>query len=147
MGEDPAGHAVLERQIISIPSLGAARTKLADASILAKEHFVSYIAAPMIAKGQGNGVLEIWHRQPLAPNPDWLEFLETLVGQGAIAIDNAALYQQLQASNADLILAYDATLEGWVKALDMRDDETEGHTRRVTELTTQLAYDYPVDKE
>jgi putative nucleotidyltransferase with HDIG domain len=34
--------------------------------------------------------------------------------------------------------AYDLTLEGWAKALEMRDKETEGHSRRVTELTIQV---------
>jgi putative nucleotidyltransferase with HDIG domain len=38
-------------------------------------------------------------------------------------------------------LAYDSTLEGWSKALDLRDKDTEGHTRRVTELTDRLARD------
>jgi putative two-component system response regulator len=38
-----------------------------------------------------------------------------------------------------LIAAYDATIEGWSLAMDLRDKETEGHTRRVTDLTTQLA--------
>ena len=36
-------------------------------------------------------------------------------------------------------MTYDATLEGWVRALDMRDRETEGHTQRVTEMTVSLA--------
>jgi response regulator RpfG family c-di-GMP phosphodiesterase len=145
LGDDPAGHAVLERRIIHIPNLEASRAKFVGASFIESEGFVSYMAAPLIAKGQVNGVLEIWQRQLLEPNPDWLSFLEALAGQGAIAVDNAALNQQLQASNAELLLAYDTTLEGWVKALDMRDNETEGHTRRVTELTTRLAYDYPID--
>ncbi len=35
--------------------------------------------------------------------------------------------------------AYDTTLEGWARALELRDQETEGHTRRVTELTMHLA--------
>lgn len=35
--------------------------------------------------------------------------------------------------------AYDATLEGWVRALDLRDHETEGHTLRVTNMTVTLA--------
>ena len=39
----------------------------------------------------------------------------------------------------DLVLAYDATIEGWSRALDLRDRETEGHTQRVTELTIKLA--------
>jgi putative nucleotidyltransferase with HDIG domain len=37
------------------------------------------------------------------------------------------------------MLAYDTTLEGWSRALDLRDKETEGHTQRVTEMTLQLA--------
>jgi putative nucleotidyltransferase with HDIG domain len=39
----------------------------------------------------------------------------------------------------NLSLAYDATIEGWSKALDLRDKGTEGHTLRVAEMTVQLA--------
>jgi len=39
----------------------------------------------------------------------------------------------------DLEVAYDTTLEGWALALELRDQVTEGHTRRVTELTVRLA--------
>jgi len=52
---------------------------------------------------------------------------------------NAELFRNLQQSNLDLASAYDATLEGWVRALDLRDKETEGHTQRVTEATMLLA--------
>lgn len=45
----------------------------------------------------------------------------------------------LQMKNEELAHAYDATLEGWVRFLDLRDQETEGHTQRVTEMTTELA--------
>jgi putative nucleotidyltransferase with HDIG domain len=68
-----------------------------------------------------------------------LDFLETLGGQAAIAIENAQLFDHLQRSNLDLALAYDATIEGWSHALDLRDKETEGHTQRVTEQTVRLA--------
>jgi len=44
-----------------------------------------------------------------------------------------------QRKNEELAHAYDATLEGWVRFLDLRDQETEGHTQRVTEMTTELA--------
>jgi len=37
-------------------------------------------------------------------------------------------------------MAYDLTLRGWSRALDMRDKETEGHSERVTEMTLQLAH-------
>jgi putative nucleotidyltransferase with HDIG domain len=59
--------------------------------------------------------------------------------QAAIAIDNASLFEGLQKSNLDLALAYDATIEGWSRALDLRDRETEGHTIRVTDMTLRLA--------
>jgi putative nucleotidyltransferase with HDIG domain len=49
------------------------------------------------------------------------------------------MFQSLQRSNMDLILAYDATIEGWSHALDLRVKESEGHTHRVTELAERLA--------
>jgi HD-GYP domain-containing protein (c-di-GMP phosphodiesterase class II) len=68
-----------------------------------------------------------------------MQFLQTLAGQAAIAIDNAQLFEHLQRSNQEVTQAYDTTLEGWARALELRDRETEGHTRRVTDLTMQLA--------
>jgi len=85
------------------------------------------------------GVLEVFHRSRLEPNTEWLDFLEALAGRAAIAIDNASLFHDLQRSNTELALAYDTTLEGWSRALDLRDKETEGHTQRVAELTIRLA--------
>src|SRR5690606_16299596 len=41
--------------------------------------------------------------------------------------------------NLELRLAYDRTIEGWARALDLRDEETEGHSRRVTDMTVRLA--------
>ncbi|MBI3942966.1 MAG: HD-GYP domain-containing protein [Chloroflexi bacterium] len=74
----------------------------------------------------------------MEPDEEWLDFLNTLAGQCAIAVENATLFENLQRSNSELILAYDATIEGWSRALDLRDRETEGHTQRVTEMTVRL---------
>jgi HD-GYP domain-containing protein (c-di-GMP phosphodiesterase class II) len=68
-----------------------------------------------------------------------MAFLKTLAGQTAIAIDNAELFNNLQQSNTELVQAYDATIEGWAKALELRDMETEGHSRRVVTLTLDLS--------
>jgi cyclic di-GMP phosphodiesterase len=46
---------------------------------------------------------------------------------------------KLREANAQLLSAYEATIEGWSHALDLRDRETEGHSRRVTQLTVRLA--------
>ncbi len=48
----------------------------------------------------------------------------------------------LDKSQKDLLGAYDTTLVGWCKALELRDHETEGHTLRVTEMTVELARAY-----
>ena len=50
-----------------------------------------------------------------------------------------AMVASLNQSQKDLINAYDSTLEGWAKALELRDKETEGHSERVTNLTVKLA--------
>ena len=139
LGEGYAGQAALERRIVNIPNLEEAKKGLRRAPLLPQEEFISYCAVPLIAKGQVNGVLEIFHRAPLDPDPEWMDFLETLAGQVAIAIDNATLFDDLQRSNLELTLAYDTTLEGWGKALELRDRETEGHCRNVTEMTLRLA--------
>ena len=46
---------------------------------------------------------------------------------------------KLREANAQLLNAYEATIEGLSHALDLRDRETEGHSRRVTEVTVKLA--------
>jgi len=45
----------------------------------------------------------------------------------------------LEQAHTELKAAYDATIEGWSRAMDLRDRETEGHTQRVTQLTLKLA--------
>ena len=48
--------------------------------------------------------------------------------------------RRAEQSEALLNESYDKTLEGWAKALEFRDRETEGHCRRVTNLSVRLAY-------
>ena len=76
---------------------------------------------------------------------DWLDFLQALAGQAAIAIDNAMLFEGMRKANMDLRMAYDATIEGWAMALEYRDKETEGHSRRVVKLTERLAQEMGVE--
>ncbi len=102
---------------------------------------------PLIAKGEVKGVLEIFHRSRLNPDREWVNFLETLGGQTAIAIENSIFFEDLQRSNFELAMAYDATIEGWSRALDLRDQETEGHTQRVTEMTLKLARKMELSEE
>jgi putative nucleotidyltransferase with HDIG domain/PAS domain S-box-containing protein len=52
---------------------------------------------------------------------------------------NSELEDRVRARTWDLAQAYDTTLEGWARALELRDKETEGHSRRVTEVTIKVA--------
>jgi PAS domain S-box-containing protein len=108
-------------------------------TLVTLEKFKAYIGIPLIAKNQVKGVLEVFHRTTFTPVREWLEFAEALSGQAAIAIDNAEMFDNLQRSHAELLISYDTTIEGWAHALDVRDRETEGHSRRVTEISEQLA--------
>jgi diguanylate cyclase (GGDEF)-like protein/PAS domain S-box-containing protein/putative nucleotidyltransferase with HDIG domain len=139
-GQGLARRAASERRIMHAPHLARDLEEVEHSPYLTGEEFVSYYAVPLVAKDEVKGVLEIFHRTPLDPTAEWLGFLETLAGQAAIAIDNAWLFDDLRRSNAELAAAYDATIEGWSRALDLRDQETEGHSRRVTELTLRLAH-------
>jgi PAS domain S-box-containing protein/putative nucleotidyltransferase with HDIG domain len=138
VGVGYAGTAAMERRIIHVDDL-AGQGENPFLAKVEREGFVSYFAVPLIAKGQVQGVLELFHRTQREHDGEWLEFLQTLAEQAAIAVENANMFENLERTNLDLVLAYDATIEGWSRALDLRDRETEGHTQRVADLTIRLA--------
>ncbi|WKZ49868.1 MAG: GAF domain-containing protein [Anaerolineales bacterium] len=138
IGEELAGRVGLTRQTLKIQDFRET-AEFARPHWTSEEGFIAYVGFPLIGKGQMKGVLEAFFRSPFTPDNDWLEFMQTMARQAAIAIDNAQLFENLQRTNQDLSLAYDTTLEGWGRALELRDKETEGHTRRVAELTIRLA--------
>ncbi len=139
MGEGIAGLAALEHRSISIPNILAPASGFRRAPLFESEGFIAYAVVPLMAKGHITGVLEVLHRSPLVLDTEWLNFLEALASQAAIAIDNAALFNELQRSAIEVTVAYDATLEGWASALDLRNRATERHTERVAEMTMRLA--------
>jgi len=146
VGESFAGRVALERQIVHVPDL-VARANGWIVKEVGAEGYTEYYGVPLIAKGNVVGVMEIFNRAPLPRDAEWRAFCETLAGQAAIAIDNARLFTDLQRSHTDLMLAYDATIEGWSRALELRDQETEGHTERVTEITLRLARAFGISEE
>jgi HD-GYP domain-containing protein (c-di-GMP phosphodiesterase class II) len=139
LGETHAGRAATEKKIITIPDLRENMDGCIHAVNFQSENFVAYMAVPLISNGETQGVLELFHRACLEMDPDRMEFLEAIADQGAIAINNAVLFEELQHSNTELVHAYDAAIEGWSRAMDLRDKETEGHSRRVSEMTVRMA--------
>ena len=139
LGTGFAGTAAYEQKSILIPDLSDVPVDPARADLFSIEGIQSYGVTPLLAKGEVKGVLEVYGCEQLTADAEWVSFFEALAGQAAIAIDSAQLFDNLQRSNQQLLLAYNATIEGWSRALDLRDKETEGHTQRVTEMTLQLA--------
>lgn len=139
LGEGLAGTVGLTREMVYIGNEVDLQRQFRRWPHIAGEGFNSYVAVPLIARGKLQGVLEFFHRASLKVNDDWLDYLNALATQVAIALHNADLLEGMEKANAELLQAYDTTIEGWSRALDLRDEETEGHSRRVTELTLELA--------
>jgi HD-GYP domain-containing protein (c-di-GMP phosphodiesterase class II) len=98
-----------------------------------------WMGIPLVARGQILGYITLDSYTPAAFTTDMSDLAQSFAHQAAAAIENAQLFENLQKSNLELSQAYDTTLEGWGKALELRDKETQGHTMRVTELTLKLA--------
>jgi len=97
--ESLPGRTLVGRRMETVTALGAF-SQFRRRSLFAREGFKSYGAVPLIARGKLTGVLEVFHRQPLEPDQEWLEFLDSLGSEAAIAIDNADMYDQLQKAPA-----------------------------------------------
>jgi PAS domain S-box-containing protein/putative nucleotidyltransferase with HDIG domain len=138
LGQSYAGQAALERRIIAADDLSTKFSQLFTKDIW-KEKFSSYLGVPLISKGDLKGVLELFNRASLPQTPDWMNLMESMAGQAAIAIENATLVDEIQQANKNLRQAYDATIEGWARALELRDGDTEGHSIRVADLSVGLA--------
>lgn len=147
MGEGPAGVAALERRIIQIDNMNAPEIEFSRLFLIREEKFRDYCVLPLISKGRVKGVLEIFRYDQPISDPERLEFLQSLSAQAAIAIDNASMFNELQITNTELIIAYDSTIEGWGQALDLRDKETRDHTRRVTDMTLHIASIYGMSEK
>ncbi len=133
-----AGDVIQTRKIIAYHNQPGDRSPQ-RAAYWKAEGFQCYYGSPLVTKGQVKGVLEVFSKRMITPDDEWLTFFQTLADQAAVAVENAELFAGLERSNLALAQSYDITLEGWTRALDLRDKETEGHTRRVTEMTVQLA--------
>ena len=147
LGDGYTGRVALDRKTMFIPDLAKKNSDDGFEIVWKDEVFISYIGMPLFAKDEVNGVLQIYNRQRLEPGLDWWHFLETVAEQAAIAINNSTLFDSLQSSNRELIASYDTTLEGWAKTLELRDHDTEGHSRRVTEMTLELAQEMGIPEE
>jgi putative nucleotidyltransferase with HDIG domain len=132
------GQSAVESKLIRIPNLEKTKAQHFK-TIHRTERFRSYIGIPLYAREQLIGYMNLFTRSMYSPAEDEIDFLKLVGLHTALAIDSTRMFTDLQVSNLEMVRAYDSTLEGWSRAMDLRDRETEGHTLRVTELTEKLA--------
>ena len=67
------------------------------------------------------------------------------IERGGAVVSHINITQQIKAQQ-ELLQAYETTLVGWSRAMDLRDNETEGHTQRVTNMTMRIAHELGIDE-
>jgi PAS domain S-box-containing protein len=111
-----------------------------QAAFLHKQAYQSCCATPMLLKNEVKGVMLVFSRNTLNQNDrDWIDYLETLAGQAVIALSNSELIDNLRKKNDELLEAYESTIAGWARALEIRDEETFGHSERVLDMAMKVA--------
>ncbi len=101
----------------------------------------SMMTVPLVLEDEAIGAIQaVNKRGGLLFNQDDLDLFQAIANTAALAVNNAQLVYELQNS-------YDLTLDALSAALDLRDRETEGHSRRVVEYTTRLAEQIGLGKE
>ncbi len=133
-----AGKVLLEKEDLFIPNLDENQLPFIQKH-LSIENFKSYFAKPLSLKGKAIGVMEIFMRRPFYPDEEWISFFESLATQAAVAYDSYQKYFDLQKMQMNMASSFRSTLETWSKSLELHDIETEGHIRRVTDETLDLA--------
>jgi PAS domain S-box-containing protein len=134
-----AGRVVRENRLVELLDLTSPAARGRQPAELLRSGYQAYIGVPLEVRGEINGVLEVFYRAPQEENRDRGAFLAALAQQTAIAIDAKTLFANLQSANLQLLAAYDSSIFSIAQALDLRDHETEGHSRRVAAGAETLA--------
>ena len=118
----------------------------AERIVVDSRHLISILYFPLLLKEKSIGAFIVGTTDKIRQFAEKeIELCNILSYQVSLAVANAQLYTKAQQAIVDLTEAYDATLEGWSRVLDMRDHVTDEHTHRVADLTVALAskMDFP----
>ena len=112
----------------------------AEKIVVDSRHLVSVLYFPLLLKENAIGAFIVGTTGKIRQfTENEIDLCNILSFQVSLAVANAQLYKKAQQAIVDLTHAYDATLEGWSRVLDMRDHVTDEHTHRVADLTVALA--------
>ncbi len=125
---------------VMVPDASKAEFTAAERVAVEARGLCSVLYVPLMVEGVAEGVMIVGTQRC---NGEYtahdVDVCRTLSAQIALAIQNTKLLAAAESAAAELSRAYDATLEGWSLALEMRDEETLGHTRRAAQLACEIA--------
>jgi response regulator RpfG family c-di-GMP phosphodiesterase len=129
------------RTVDGARSIGYGNISMAEAfrNFMVLENFYDYLGLPLVEDQQVLGVLEMFSQTPINTTLDWRLHLKFIRGLASNTIRRKLLAEKQKSTATELEIAYSETLEAWVRALEIRDQYTAGHTQRALDLTLRLA--------
>jgi HD-GYP domain-containing protein (c-di-GMP phosphodiesterase class II)/pSer/pThr/pTyr-binding forkhead associated (FHA) protein len=101
----------------------------------------SIMCAPLVSKGEVIGVLYCDNRShPSCFDNQDLELFAAMANQIAVALDNARLYEDIQRSYHEAILAL-------INAIEAKDPDTMEHTQRTSQYALGIAHELNLDEQ
>ena len=141
LGDHPhLGASIRERRPLFLADAATAPLSPAERAVVEARRLRSLLFVPLLLHGRAVGAF-IVGSQSVTRDVDeaQVDLCRMLAAEIALAVTNARLFESVERARTELVAAYDATLLGWSLALEMRDEETNGHTERVTRATVELA--------
>ena len=141
-----AWKVVKKNKIIHVPDLSNEKSSRGiDTSYLTK-NYQSYLGIPLVYRNEVIGVMEFFHRGKMNINTDFYRQVLISSGIATLLISSSKSSETSKREIVKLETAYGITLEAWSTALEIREQTSLGHARRVTDLTMQIAAQLKLDK-
>ena len=132
--------SISRKSPVYLPDARRSPLSPAEKIVVDSRGLVSILYFPLMLRETAMGVFILGTADHISPLPETeLDLCYILSYQVSLAIANAQLYRKAQEAVSGIMQAYDATLAGWSRMLDMRDHVTDKHTHRVAALTVALA--------
>ena len=139
LGSGPTGTAVRQGRCVICQDIGSDSRMIPWREQALERGYRSSAAVPIHQQGHVIGALTVYAGEPQGFGAEDEGLLEQIGLDVSFALDSIAGEVKRKHAEEKLAEAYDTTLEGWAKALELRDKETEGHSRRVMDTTLIMA--------
>lgn len=125
-----------ETAAMVVDLLSRSEFNLVPLRALTRMHVLACV--PLVGSNGRFGHMLLFSRHQAHLDEGRQETLETLSKSFSVALENVLVTRQIESVRASRDSAHESILRAMVAALELRDQETEGHTQRVTRISMQL---------